>query len=372
MRIAFIPKVEVDPANSERTPKLLYLLSQWYEVEAVPAGRLDKVVYDQKGNRFSRYVLFVLNEMLITWSTLRVGKRSKVSAVFAEGTYYSLAGGLAARILGVPMIWDNHGNIRDFSRTLGKSRYFMLGNLLLERFLVRLASKVLVVSQREVEAYRSLGVDTSKFVVLPTCADMALVDARTVPREQARRDLGIVPGTRVVLFFGTLKYMPNLDAALYLAREMYPTVSAEMPEVKLYIAGTGELGEEPPPGVVMLGFVPDLYLWLSAADVCVAPMWKGVGILTKVIDMLSAGRATVVSSLALEGIPELEHGSNCLVGLDREAFGREVIGLLRDPLRADELGAEGRHLVMARYSWEEVSPRLRELVGSLGEGPTSS
>ena len=176
----------------------------------------------------------------------------------------------------------------------------------------------------------------------------------------------------MVLFFGTLKYMPNLDAALYLAREMYPTVSAEMPEVKLYIAGTGELGEEPPPGVVMLGFVPDLYLWLSAADVCVAPMWKGVGILTKVIDMLSAGRATVVSSLALEGIPELEHGSNCLVGLDREAFGREVIGLLRDPLRADELGAEGRHLVMARYSWEEVSPRLRELVGSLGEGPTSS
>jgi glycosyltransferase involved in cell wall biosynthesis len=215
-------------------------------------------------------------------------------------------------------------------------------------------------------------VDTSKFAVLPTCADMALVDARTVPREQARRDLGIAPGTRVVLFFGTMKYMPNLDAALYLAREMYPAVAAEVPEVKLYIAGTGQLGEKAPPGVVMLGFVPDLYLWLSAADVCVAPMWKGVGILTKVIDMLSAGRATVVSPLALEGIPELEHGSNCLVGQDREAFGREVIGLLGDPARADRLGAEGRRLVMARYSWEEVSPKLRELIGSLSEGPTSS
>ncbi len=372
MRIAFIPQVGVDPTSSERTPKLLYLLSQWYEVEAVPAGQLDKRVYDQKGNRFSRYVLFVLNELLITWTTLRVGRRRQVSAVFAEGTYYSLAGGLAARILGVPLIWDNHGNIRDFSRTLGKSRYFMFGNLLLERFLVRLATQVLVVSQNEVEAYRSLGFDTSKFVVLPTCADMSLVDAHTVPREQARRALGIEAGTKAVLFFGTLKYMPNQDAALYLAREMYPAVAAEVPGVKMFIAGTGQLSEEAPPGVIMLGFVPDLYLWLSAADVCVAPMWKGVGILTKVIDMLSVGCATVVSPLALEGIPELEHGTNCMVGQDREAFVQEVIGLLRDPVLAADLGAEGRRLVMTSYSWEEVSPKLRELISSIGKGPTSS
>lgn len=140
----------------------------------------------------------------------------------------------------------------------------------------------------------------------------------------------------------------------------------------MYIAGTGQLGEEAPPGIVMLGFVPDLYLWLSAADVCVAPMWKGVGILTKVIDMLSVGRATVVSPLALEGIPELEHGSNCLVGQDRATFGQEVIGLLRDPARAEALGVEGRSLVMAKYSWEEVAPKLRELIDSLGKGPASS
>lgn len=362
MRIAFVPKVAVDPTNSERTPKLLYLLSQWFEVVPIPTGSLDRMTFDQSRNRFFRYVTFVLNELAITWGTLRRGKKERVSAVFAEGTYYSLAGGMAARMLGAPMIWDNHGNIRDFSATLGKSGFFLQGNLLLERALAKLATRVLVVSQKEVEAYRSLGFDTSKFEVVPTCADMALVRSRTRTREEARKELGVREGTRVVLFFGTLKYMPNLDAARYLVKELYPRVAAEVPGTELYIAGSGSLGEDVPPGVRMLGFVPDLYLWLSAADVCVAPMWRGVGILTKVIDMLSVGRATVVSPLALEGIPELEHGVNCMVGKDRDEFASQVMNLLRDPPGADALGARGLQLVLERYSWEEVGPRLRGLI----------
>jgi len=364
--------VEIDPSNSERTPKLLYLLSRWFEVEAVPAGRLDRLVYDQSRHRVLRYIMFVLNELVLVWTTLRVGKAGKVSAVFAEGTYYSLAGGLAARMLGVPMIWDNHGNIRDFSRTLGKSSLFLYGNLFLERLLVRLSSKVLVVSAKEVEAYRSMGFDTSKFEVVPTCADMSLVDSRLVPREQARAALGIPPGSKVMLFFGTLRYMPNLDAARYLVREMYPAVRSEVPEARLYIAGSGQLGEEVPDGTTMLGFVPDLYLWLSAADVCLAPMWKGVGILTKVVDMLSTGRATVVSPLALDGMPELHHAVNCLVGEDRARFAARVSQLLRDPVLADGLGSEGRRMVSAIYSWEAVAPRLRDSITAMVDGPTSS
>lgn len=365
MKIAFIPKVKIDPANTERTPKLLYLLSQWFDVLPITPGALDKKVFDQSGNRFSRYVMFVLNELSIMWSTLRQGKREGISAVFAEGTYYSLAGGLAARVLGVPMIWDNHGNIKDFATTLGKSGFFLRGNLLLERFLVRLAGKVLVVSGKEVEAYRALGFDTSKFVVLPTCADMSLVSSRLRSRQEARKELGIDEGAKVVLFFGTLKYMPNLDAAQYIVREMYDQVAEEVPGVEVLIAGSGELGEDAPPGVRVLGFVPDLYVWLSAADVNIAPMWKGVGILTKVIDMLSAGRATVVSPLALEGIPELDHGKNCLVGKDRQDFSRQVIALLNDPELAERLAREGRELVASEYSWEVVAPRLKGIVESL-------
>lgn len=355
----------MDPSNSERTPKLLYLLSQWFEVEAIPTGKMDRMVYDQAGNRFLRYILFVFNEFALVWTTLRQGKRSRVEAIFAEGTYYSLAGGFAARILGVPMVWDSHGNIRDFSQALGKSRFFMLGNLLLERTLVQLSNLVLVVSLKEIEAYRSLGFDTSKFMVVPTCADMELVKTRVKPSEEARRTLGLRPEEKIVLFFGMLKYKPNHDAALYLIREMWPMVRAEVPDARLYIAGSGNLGEEAPDGVTMLGFVPDLFVWLSAADVCVAPIWDGVGILTKVIDMLSAGRATVVSPLAIEGIPELQHGVNCLVGNDRAEFGRATIELLHDPELRENVGEEGHRMVLASYNWAETGERLKTAIVQL-------
>ncbi|MGE5379406.1 MAG: glycosyltransferase [Candidatus Saccharibacteria bacterium] len=365
MKVAFIPKVQVDPSNSERTPKLLYMLSQWFEVEAIPTGSLDRMVYDQAGNRFFRYLLFSLNEAVLFWTTLRVGKRSKVSAVFGEGTYYSLAGGMAARVLGVPMVWDNHGNIRDFSKALGKSGFFMYGNLALERVLAQLSDKVLVVSQKEIDAYRALGFDTSKFMVVPTCADMALARSRTIPREQARRTLNIPDDEKVILFFGALKYMPNRDAASYLIQEMWPEVARAVPEAKLYIAGSGRLDIEVPKGVTMLGFVPDLYLWMSAADVCVAPIWKGVGILTKVIDMLSAGRATVVSPLALDGMPELQHGRNCMVGGDRSTFAGMVVELLRDPTVSQTIGNEGRRMVSTNYNWEVTGDRLRAAIAAL-------
>lgn len=372
LKIAFLPLVGLDPANTERTPKLFHLLSQSYQVIPVPVGRVDKFVFDQGGNKVSRYLVFLLNEASLVWSTLRLGKRERISAVFAEGSYYSLAGGIAAKMLGVPVIWDNHGNIKDFASTIGKSRFFVLGNLVMERYLAGISSAVLVVSEKEARAYGEMGFDTSKFRVIPTCADMDLVSSKCVPRQEARRKLGIDDRAMVVLFFGTLKYLPNRDAAEYIVRELHPRLRSKVPGTETYIAGSGQLEEDIPEGVHMLGFVPDLYLWLSAADVCVAPMWKGVGILTKVIDMLSTGRPTVVSPLAVEGIPELAHGVNCLIGKDKEAFPTEVEALLLDPARRETIGRKGKELIESSYSWQEVFPRLKALIDDLAAGPTSS
>ena len=199
-------------------------------------------------------------------------------------------------------MWDNHANIRDFSAALGKSFLFYRGNLVLERILHRMSSAVLVVSEKEREAYGEMGFSTERFFVIPTCVDLEAMDKGVLPREEARRALGIEDGS-VILFFGTLNYEPNLESALYISRELAPAVRRSVPDATVYIAGSGELGEDPSEGARMLGFVPDLASWLSAADVCIAPTWRGVGILTKVIDMLSADRATVVTPLARDGMP---------------------------------------------------------------------
>jgi glycosyltransferase involved in cell wall biosynthesis len=364
-RIIFLPWVEAAPSSSERTPQLLSRLSQWYQVVPVRPGRFNQLVYDQGRPRVARYLLFILDEVDTFVRTLRAARREKVRLIFAEGTYFSLVGALVAKLRGIPLVWDNHANIRDFSAALGKSELFFRGNLLLERLLHSMSSAVLVVSEKEKEAYRELGFRTEKFAVVPTCVDLDALDQGMMPREESKRALGIEG--RAVLFFGTLRYEPNLESALYISREMAPSLRERAPDAMVYLAGSGELGEAPSDGVRMLGFVPELAPWLSAADVCVAPTWRGVGILTKVIDMLSAGRATVVSPLALDGMPELEDGQNCLVGRDPEHFSRQVARLLEDEELRERLGRNGRRLVEERYCWGVVGVRLRRLLDDLME-----
>ena len=363
-RVIFLPWTDADAPSSERTPQLLRRISQWYDIVPVRPGRFNRAVYDQKVPRLARYALFAADEIDIFLRTLRAARKEKVSLIFAEGTYLSLAGGLAARLRSIPMVWDNHANIRDFSAALGKSALFFRANLLMERILHRLASAVLVVSEKEKDAYREMSFPTGKFLVVPTCVDLAALDESMLPAEEAKRSLD-VPEGGTVLFFGTLRYEPNLDSARYISREMAPAVRERFPDAVVYLAGSGELGEMPSDGVRVLGFVPELAPWLSAADVCIAPTWRGVGILTKVIDMLSAGRATVVSPLALDGMPELEDGVNCLVGIDPEHFSEQVARALDDEELRGRLGSNGRQLIEERYCWQVVGPRLQELLDGL-------
>ena len=364
-KIMFLPWVDTSSSSSERTPQLLRQLSQWYDVVSVQPGPLNKLVYDQKISNIARYVLFIIDELDIFFRSLRIARNEKVSLIFAEGTYFSLIGALIARIRDIPIVWDNHANIRDFSTALGKSGWFYRGNLLLERILHQLSSTILVVSEKEREAYRELGFPPDKFKVIPTCVDLDALDREMMSRNESHEVLGI--NGKVVLFFGTLNYEPNMESALYISQEMAPSVIERVPDATIYLAGSGELGEAPGENVILLGFVPKLATWLSAADVCVAPTWRGVGIFTKVIDMLAANRATVVTPLALDGMPELEDEVNCLIGNDPEHFSNQVSRLLEDDVLRERLGENGRLLVEKKYCWSIIGTQLQDLLDDLME-----
>jgi glycosyltransferase involved in cell wall biosynthesis len=112
--------------------------------------------------------------------------------------------------------------------------------------------------------------------------------------------------------------------------------------------------------------VEDIYLWLAAADVSVAPLWKGLGILTKVVEALSAGLPTVVTELALPGIPELKDGENCLVASGKEEFVERLRRLIDDKDLRSRLSVNGRELIRSKYSCDIVGAQVEELILSVG------
>lgn len=360
--IVFVPEIKPVGVTNERSPKLFEMLSERFSVVGISVSRLNQIVYDQRVNKPTRYLLFPLDEGVTFWRTLRALRQQSSALVFAEGSYFSLASGFAAKLRQAPMIWDNHGNIVTFAKVQGKSSFFTRGNVLFEKVLERLSTKILVVNQKDKEDYVSMGFSAHKLEILPTCADMRVAAERYCTRSEARKKLGISEQESVVLFVGTLRYEPNLDAAKYIAQELAPKVRQAFPSARFYVAGSGSPSFPYPEGTVFLGFVEDMYLWLSAADVSIAPLWKGLGILTKVIEALSAGKPTVVTPLAMEGIPELEHQANCLLGKDREDFADQLVRLLKDERLGAELGSEGKRLIERSYSCEVIAQKLVQIL----------
>jgi glycosyltransferase involved in cell wall biosynthesis len=169
------------------------------------------------------------------------------------------------------------------------------------------------------------------------------------------------PGATVA-FVATMGWAPNVDAAVWLAREIWPGVLARVPEAQLLL-----VGKDPTPavralagaGVHVTGTVADVAPYLSQARVVVAPLRAGGGTRLKIMEALDVGRPVVATSLGCEGMEDLV-GRGVIVADTARAFAEAVSGLLVDPSRAAALGRAGHAAVAAEHTWDvALAPLLR-------------
>lgn len=178
---------------------------------------------------------------------------------------------------------------------------------------------------------------------------------------------------RRLLFLASYKYRPeNVEAALWFHSRVLPLVRREIPEARFVVAGYGPPARlralaERDPGTVVTGFVDDTDLEYKRAAVFVAPILTGGGIIVKVLDALAAGTPVVTTSFGNEGVAA-RPGEEILVADAPEEFARAVVSLLRDPARAERLGASGKAFVQRHFGLDAVLERIeaqyRELVAS--------
>jgi glycosyltransferase involved in cell wall biosynthesis len=163
-----------------------------------------------------------------------------------------------------------------------------------------------------------------------------------------------------VVFLGVMHYRPNVDAAMYFAREILPHLLRERPNLTFTIVGGGapeELRRLAGPNVILTDRVPDTRPYLARAGAFVVPLRMGSGTRLKVLEAMAMGRPVVSTSLGCEGIAVVD-GQHALVADDPSTFARTVLQVLGDPALASRLGSNGRHLVERRYSWPSVLKRL--------------
>jgi len=137
-----------------------------------------------------------------------------------------------------------------------------------------------------------------------------------------------------ILFVGNFLYEPNIDAALYFSRLIFPLILKDVPNAKLLLVGNA-----PPPEICSLtfnkqikvsGYVDSLTLFYKDADVVVCPLRIGGGVKVKVLEALNAGKAIVSTSIGAQGM-DLSTYPAVTVADEVTDFAEKVVRFLLDP-----------------------------------------
>lgn len=207
----------------------------------------------------------------------------------------------------------------------------------------------LVTSETDAQALRSLN-DNQDVKVIPNGVDDRFFAAE--PRD--------APDS--VLFVGTMNYAPNVDAATWFARRVWPRIRAARRQATFRILGHKPEGSvqrlDRLPGVEVTGSVPSVIPALESATVFVAPLRVGGGFSNKIAEALAAGVPTVATPAARAGIPGVVPGVHLLEGRGEEDLARQTLALLEDASLRDRLSRAGRELIGKDYRWERICARL--------------
>jgi glycosyltransferase involved in cell wall biosynthesis len=222
-----------------------------------------------------------------------------------------------------------------------------------------------------VDRVRALGFPAERSRVIPYGVDVAAFSPAPERRPLWRERLGIPDGAPLLLGVGRMATKKGFQVLI----EILPALLAEFPELRVVLAGGGDLlerfreavrpwGERVHlPGPVLRDTLPDLY---RAADLFVLPAvhdGKGNvdGLPNVILEAMASGLPVVASGIS--GIPlAVEDGRTGLLVPERDpaALLGALRRLLADPAAARSMGERGRRKAEAELTWDAVAARYRE------------
>jgi GT2 family glycosyltransferase len=132
-----------------------------------------------------------------------------------------------------------------------------------------------------------------------------------------------------ILFIGSYKHTPNIDAVLWLINEIMPIVWKADPEIKVTLLGskaTKAVENLASDKVVVPGFIADVSSYFNSHRLFVAPLRYGAGMKGKIGQSLEYGLPIVSTSIGVEGMDMKDHES-ALVADDAVSFANCIVEL---------------------------------------------
>jgi glycosyltransferase involved in cell wall biosynthesis len=215
--------------------------------------------------------------------------------------------------------------------------------------MVRAADVTLVVSESEA-THLARDVPEADLLLVPTVHE---IDPYVLPPE----------GRSGILFLGSFKHPPNVDAVLRLVKDVMPQVWTVRRDLRLTIVGSNPPAEVQglaSPRVDVAGWIEDLRPLLDRSRLLVAPLRYGAGLNGKITQCLALGLPVVTTPIGAEGIDELDRCT--LVAEDPTDLAARVVRLYEDDVLWRELSRAGQDLVARHCAPTVISERIGPLL----------
>ncbi len=179
------------------------------------------------------------------------------------------------------------------------------------------------------------------------------------------------PEEPTVLFVGTFRWLPNLEAVRILVKSIWPIVINAIPTARLAIVGAAPTAEvlafaKSDASIKVSGNIPDIREAFATAHILAAPVWSGKGTRYKVLEALAAGTPVVATTTAVEGLA-IHTGKEAIVVDEAKNFSQAIIKLLQDATKRDTLRKAGRSFVKNQFDWDLIAGKLDSIYRRMGD-----
>ncbi len=168
-----------------------------------------------------------------------------------------------------------------------------------------------------------------------------------------------------ICFVGSMQYIPNSEAAIWFATEIFPLIKKSIPDAVFKIIGANPrkdliMSAGNIDGVEVLGRVNDVREYMSDCKVSVCPVKIAGGIQNKILEAMAMGIPVVTTPEGAEGIGADE---NILkVAVSNKEFAQKVIDIMKSNDMQKEISTKSRKFASDNFSWEKVGENLEKLI----------
>ncbi|MBU3821690.1 glycosyltransferase family 4 protein [Flavobacteriaceae bacterium XHP0103] len=212
----------------------------------------------------------------------------------------------------------------------------------------------LVISEVEIDLLKTkFKVEESLLVYLPFMLEAISKENREASNPFNNRSHFIT--------IGNFLHEPNYQAVLYLKKTIWPMIRNRLPKAQLHVYGAyasqkvNQLHNEKE-GFLIKGFADDVNEVMQSAKMCLAPLQFGAGLKGKLIDAMTNGTPCVMSSIAAEGMFNLN--PNGFIEDTPEHFAEKAVELYQNESLWTEKQLNGFQVINKRFDKNNFQQKL--------------